>query len=168
VQPTPSPETHSSDPVDHPSEEQDDLDLGEPQFGSGQDLHPPDTSNEDPPGPQQNPGSGPKVPENEDPPNPNDANNPPIAPLIKDLQISLEFVDALKNASLNNKDEALDKDVLHQLLNPPTEPLDISDPYLCLSINLFLSNGSSSDDTCSKHYEVILCCHPEDKILTFV
>jgi hypothetical protein len=55
----------------------------------------------------------------------------------------------LKNASLSNKDEALDEEVLHCLLNPFTEPLDITNPYFQLSIDLFLSNNNSLDETYS-------------------
>ncbi|KAJ7236354.1 hypothetical protein C8J57DRAFT_1088237, partial [Mycena rebaudengoi] len=61
---------------------------------------------------------------------------------IAELQTALDFIEALKRASLDNGD--LDDETLHRLGDPPTEPLDISDPAMrfCLDIFHATTHGS--------------------------
>jgi hypothetical protein len=78
----------------------------------------------------------------------------------------MEFIDALRKASVNaqNEDEV---EVFESLLHPFTEPLDVPDRFLRLSIKLFISTNNSSEETYNQTRDAILECYPEDNILTF-
>ena len=77
--------------------------------------------------------------------NPPDAEVPGamFVPNVADLRTSLEFIDALKAATLNNR--GLDEDILEQLCNLLTEPADASDPDFRLSLDLFLATTNASE-----------------------
>ena len=98
--------------------------------------------------------------------NPPDAEVPgaPFVPNVADLQTSLEFIDALKAATLDNG--GLDEDVLEHLRNPLTEPADASDPDFRLSLDLFLSTTNASEETYNKARAGVLhrhlCCEYTD------
>jgi hypothetical protein len=64
---------------------------------------------------------------------------------IDDLKIAHEFINALHNASLD--DEDLPEEVFTRLRHPLQHPLDIDDPDIRLSIDLFLSTSNASQDT---------------------
>jgi hypothetical protein len=89
----------------------------------------------------------------------------PQVPHVEELLLSLEFIDALKKASLDDGD--LDKNVLNMLRNPPQEPLDASDPDLRLSLDLFLSTLNASEDSYRSAAEGIRRRHPDDEILSY-
>ncbi|KAH7905502.1 hypothetical protein BJ138DRAFT_1017617, partial [Hygrophoropsis aurantiaca] len=86
---------------------------------------------------------------------------------LEDLQNAQAFIDALKDASLDSND--VDADVLYQLRNPFTSLLDLSDPHLRLSIDLFLAVSNASQATYTSARDAIVRCYPEnaDKILSF-
>ena len=84
---------------------------------------------------------------------------------MADLRTALEFVDALKAASLDDGD--LDEEVLHRLRQPLAEPADASDPDFRLSLDLFLSTTTASEDTYNKSRAGILRRHPDDEVLSY-
>jgi hypothetical protein len=62
---------------------------------------------------------------------------------IEDLRISQRFIEALRNATLNN--DSLHPDTLHQLRHPPQGQVDFEgEPDLCLAVDLFLENGNTA------------------------
>jgi hypothetical protein len=86
-------------------------------------------------------------------------------PQVADLQTSLEFINALKAAKLN--DEGLDEEILQRLRQPLTEPADASDPDFRLSLDLFLSTSNSSEETYNNSRAAVLRRHPDDNILSY-
>lgn len=60
----------------------------------------------------------------------------------------MEFIKGLKTASLDDEGMQLDPDALERLQNPPQTPPEISDPELCLALDLFLAIGNASQETC--------------------
>ncbi|THG95672.1 hypothetical protein EW026_g6025 [Hermanssonia centrifuga] len=62
---------------------------------------------------------------------------------IDELRISQAFIDALRNASLD--DENLHPDVLERLRHPPTEEYQLDDPALHLSLEIFLGLDRASE-----------------------
>jgi hypothetical protein len=89
----------------------------------------------------------------------------PQIPHVEELRLSLEFIDALKRASLD--DGNLDEGVVNMLRNPPQEPLDASDPDLRLSLDLFLATMNASEDSYRSAAEGICRRHPDDDILSY-
>jgi hypothetical protein len=83
---------------------------------------------------------------------------------LKDLKIALAFIDAVKAASLENGD--LHPDTLKHLCQPIQRELNIEDPDVCLSLNLFLAVSNASQETYTSTHNAILCRHPEDHILS--
>jgi hypothetical protein len=90
---------------------------------------------------------------------------PAFVPRVMDLQRSQEFINALKDVTLDEGN--LDEDVLQRLWEPLTEPVDVSDPDFCLSLDLFLSTTNTSEETYNSSWATVLYHHPEDKILTY-
>lgn len=90
-------------------------------------------------------------------------------PNVADIRTSLEFIKALKDASLDDEFELEDHDesVVERLRQPPQEPLDISDGDLRLSIDLFLSATNASEQNYVSNREAIMRRHPEDEILSY-
>lgn len=84
---------------------------------------------------------------------------------IDDLKIAREFINGLRNASLD--DENLPEDVLARLRHPLEEPLDIDDPDIRLSIDLFLSVSNASQQTYTSVRDAILRRYPESLVLSF-
>ena len=98
----------------------------------------------------------------------NENGNPPeqvptFVPNVADLRTSLEFTDALKVATLDNR--GLDEDTMEWLCNPLTEPADVSDPDFRL--DLFLSTINASEETYNKSCTGVLCHHPDDEVLLY-
>lgn len=86
-------------------------------------------------------------------------------PEVDDLRIAEQFVDAVRRATIS--DEPLDDDVKQRLLHPPECPLDITDPDLRLSIDLYLAVRNASESVYDAARESIMRRHPEDKILSY-
>ena len=67
----------------------------------------------------------------------------PMEPKIHELKIAQQFIENLKNATLDNS--TLDYWVCEQLHNPPTSTVDdMLDPILRLSIDIYLAVGNAS------------------------
>lgn len=90
-----------------------------------------------------------------------------LNPVIEDIKISIKFVNALKNASLDSEHERLDPDVLDRLRKPEGSCLVVDDPDLRLSLDLFLSVTTASEDTYSSARTAFLRRHPDDEILSY-
>ena len=88
---------------------------------------------------------------------------PDVEIRIDDLKITREFINGLHNASLD--DEHLPEDVLMRLRCPLEQPLDISDPDIRQSIDLFLSNASQDAYTSTR--AAVLRRNPDNVILSF-
>jgi hypothetical protein len=93
---------------------------------------------------------------------PDDAVGPET--VIEDLQISLDFIAAVKNASLDNGD--LDAETLHRLRNPSTKAIDVSDPAERYSLDLFLAATHGSEESYNANRAAYLRRHPENEVLT--
>ncbi|KAJ6622946.1 hypothetical protein B0H10DRAFT_1759968, partial [Mycena sp. CBHHK59/15] len=84
---------------------------------------------------------------------------------VEELQTAKEFILALQAATLENGD--LDADAIHHLRNPMQQPIDISDRYLRLSLDQFLSSTTSSEATYTESRENISRCFPESEMLSY-
>jgi len=62
---------------------------------------------------------------------------------IENVQISQNFIKAIREAMLDNG--GLDKETTECLRNPAEELVDISDPDICLSLDLFFSVTHASE-----------------------
>lgn len=85
---------------------------------------------------------------------------------INDIKLSMQFIRALKRASLDDK-MGLESETIECLQNALQLPIDIIDPDLRLSLDLFLSVSNSSQETYTTARKAILCCHPNDEILSY-
>jgi hypothetical protein len=86
---------------------------------------------------------------------------------LKDLKLSMEFIQALDTASLDDEYSRLDLDSIGRLRNPPTSRPDISDPNFRLGLDLFLASIKSSQDTYNMSRDAVLRRHPDDKIPSY-
>lgn len=84
---------------------------------------------------------------------------------IDDLKVARDFINGLRAASL--LDENLPDEVLTHLQHPTQEPLDIDDPDIRLSIDLFLSVGNASQETYTSVRAAILRRYPDSLLLSF-
>jgi hypothetical protein len=75
--------------------------------------------------------------------------------------LSYEFIDLLKNASLDSKQ--LDSEDVDRLRNPPTELIDLAnDANFHLSLDVSLSLSNAAEDAYGKVRNAILRRHPDD------
>lgn len=79
--------------------------------------------------------------------------------------MSQQFINEIAKATLDNG--KLDEDVISRLRNPDTDPIDISDPDIRLSINLYLACSNASQKTYSDMREAIICRYPHSGLLTY-
>lgn len=89
----------------------------------------------------------------------------PTPSTIHDIQNTEQFIEALKNATLD--DEPLPEHVIHNLRNPLQEPVDISDPDLRFSVDLYLAINNASEKTYNAARAASLKRHPEDNVLSY-
>ncbi|KAJ3845710.1 hypothetical protein EV368DRAFT_53636, partial [Lentinula lateritia] len=90
-----------------------------------------------------------------------------FVPSIDDIKLVNKFIDALKNATLENDIEPLENDILEQLRSPLQEEVTITNPDHRLSIDIFLSITTAAEQTYTSVREAILRRHPESDILSF-
>ena len=86
---------------------------------------------------------------------------------LRNLQLTMEFVQALEAASLDDEHSRLSEDVLERLRNPVTSCPDVSDPDFRLGLDLFLANINSSQDAYTASRSAILRRHPDDDIPSY-
>lgn len=84
---------------------------------------------------------------------------------IEDIKISLKFIAALQDATLENA--GLDPDLLHQIRNPATNILTVENPDDRLSIDVFLAIGNASEASYTAVRDAILRRNPEYNVLTY-
>ncbi|KAJ7187369.1 hypothetical protein C8R46DRAFT_879601 [Mycena filopes] len=136
-----------------------------PQHGPIQ-PHPidPDTRdpNIDPPRPLS--------PTNAPPRPPSPTNDPEAAPdvtvRLEDFKITNRFIEALRNASLEDPTEALEAHIIELIRNPPREAPQIT-PDQRLSIDLFLAVTTASEQTYTSARDAIQRRHPDDPVLSY-
>lgn len=87
----------------------------------------------------------------------------PVPARIEDIQITIDFIKMVKEATLSNG--GLDDDCIERLINPIQEELDISDPDLRFSLDLFLATSNSSERTYNEAAAAARRRHP-DPVLT--
>ncbi|KAF8218772.1 hypothetical protein L208DRAFT_1066615, partial [Tricholoma matsutake] len=86
---------------------------------------------------------------------------------LDEMKNALAFIEALRNASLNDPCANLDDNVLAQLQNPPQEPIDIGDDNILTGLDLFLGTINFPQDTYINSREVMMHRHPEEEIPSF-
>jgi hypothetical protein len=85
---------------------------------------------------------------------------------IDDIKLVMQYIKALENASLDDE-MGLDPETIGRLRDAPQLPVDITDPDLRLSLDIFLSVSNSSQETYTSVRKAIIRRHPEDEILTY-
>jgi hypothetical protein len=86
---------------------------------------------------------------------------------LKDLKLSMEFIQALDIASLDDECSRLDSDSIERLRNPPTSRPDTTDPDFRLGLDLFLASIKSSQDAYHMSRDAVIRRHPDDKIPSY-
>ena len=84
---------------------------------------------------------------------------------IEHVNSAQKFIQEISAATLENGN--LDPDVIECLHNPEEGPVDISDPDICLALDLFIACEKSSQSTSSSACKAILCRLPESKLLSY-
>ena len=87
---------------------------------------------------------------------------------LEDLQLQLQFIQEINNASLEDEGTQMDKDDLHRLRNPFDHELALDDASdLRLSLELFLANINSPVEVYNANRAAMLRRHPNDDIFTY-
>ena len=86
---------------------------------------------------------------------------------LKDIKLTMEFIQALDSATLDDEYSRLDPDTLERLRNPPTSPANVSDPDFRLGLDLFLASLNASQATYNMSREGILRRHPDDHMPSY-
>jgi len=76
-----------------------------------------------------------------------------------------QLIHELKKATLDN--DKLEQNVINQLWNPMAEPVDISDPDVWLSLNLFMACSNASEATYSAVRDSVMRRFPGNDILSY-
>jgi hypothetical protein len=84
---------------------------------------------------------------------------------IENIKITQEFIKEICAAMLENRN--LDDNVVHHLRNPLEEPTSISDPDICLSLDLFLAITNASEETYHASRDAILHCYSDSSVLSY-
>jgi hypothetical protein len=90
---------------------------------------------------------------------------PATASCIESIKITQEFIKEIHAATLDNGN--LDEDVIYHLRNPLEEPVDISDPDIRLSLDLFLALTNASEDAYKSCRDAILRRYPDSELLSY-
>ncbi|KIJ97243.1 hypothetical protein K443DRAFT_133885 [Laccaria amethystina LaAM-08-1] len=107
------------------------------------------------------PGTTPLVSECED----DDWETLPTPSRIENVKLTQSFIELIKNATLDNG--KMDPCATERLRNPPTEPVDLSDPDLRFSLDLYLSCMNSSEATYNQVRQSVLRRFPDMNILSY-
>lgn len=90
------------------------------------------------------------------------------AAVLDDLRVSIQFIQGLQTASLDDKYNKMDLKSVLRLRNPPQHAYDIqSRPDLRLGLEIFLVSTRSSVETYNTTREAILRRHPEDQLPSY-
>ncbi|KAA1473017.1 hypothetical protein DENSPDRAFT_865924, partial [Dentipellis sp. KUC8613] len=85
--------------------------------------------------------------------------------MAAEVKTAMAFIELLQDATLEKS--GLDTDSINRLRNPPECLLDLSDPALCYSIDLFLSVSNASEKTYNDARNAYLRRHPEEEVLGY-
>ncbi|KIJ95896.1 hypothetical protein K443DRAFT_134296 [Laccaria amethystina LaAM-08-1] len=89
----------------------------------------------------------------------------PTPSRIENVKLAQSFIKLIKNATLDNG--KMDPSATERLRNPPTEPIDLSDPDLRFSLDLYLSCTNSSEATYNQVRQSVLRHFPDMNILSY-
>ena len=85
--------------------------------------------------------------------------------VVADLLIAQNFINGIKNATLDNG--SMDPQSIDQLQNPYPEVLDMSNPNLRQSLDFYLATELASRDTYRKSVVAVQQWNPEHELLSF-
>jgi hypothetical protein len=99
-------------------------------------------------------------------PDPDDNQDAPATATsrIENVQLALQYIEEIRAATLDNG--GLDEAIIGRLRNPQQGPVDISDPDVRLSLDLFLALGNASEETYKACREAILRRYPDSCLLS--
>ncbi|KAI5896870.1 uncharacterized protein SCHCODRAFT_01200310 [Schizophyllum commune H4-8] len=92
---------------------------------------------------------------------------PRFNPVLHDIQVSLRFIELLKEAALDSTIEPLPADVINQIRNPPLAVAEVDDPDTRYSLELFFALTNASKDEYNNSRAAYLRRHPEGSVLSF-
>ena len=81
---------------------------------------------------------------------------PDFIPVMEDLLITNNFIQCLKDASLGDKYDNIDAEMLHQIRHPFETPVTLDNPDDRLSIDIYLSVTNASEATYNSVKDAIL------------
>ena len=84
---------------------------------------------------------------------------------IENIKFTQEFIEAISTATFKNG--CLDDDLIHHLHNPCNELTSISDPDICLSLDLFLAVTNASEEPYHACRKAILRHYPDSGVLSY-
>ncbi|KIL56057.1 hypothetical protein M378DRAFT_182070 [Amanita muscaria Koide BX008] len=84
---------------------------------------------------------------------------------IETVQLTQQFIDEIRSATLDNG--GLDGETVKRLRNPPTGLVNISDPDIRLSLDIFLSSTNASEAVYKSSQDAIHRCFPDCEMLSF-
>ena len=83
---------------------------------------------------------------------------------FKTISFTQQLIEGINGATLDA--DKLDRDVIDQLRSPITEPVDISDPDIRLSLDLFMACNSASEATYASVRDAVLRRSPDFNVLS--
>ena len=95
---------------------------------------------------------------------PIEAEDPPIEVKREDLRYALEFIELLKNATLEGS--GLTEEQVHRLRSPPQTEFTIRDPVVRLSVALFLALENASQECYNAVRDAIIAYSADIPVLT--
>jgi hypothetical protein len=78
----------------------------------------------------------------------------------EDIKMYLDFLTWIENTLLEDDRMRTAPDDLECLCHPPQEKVDLDDPNLQLTLNIFLATGNSSQETYNSVHKAIQHCYP--------
>ncbi|PPQ93926.1 LOW QUALITY PROTEIN: hypothetical protein CVT25_010667 [Psilocybe cyanescens] len=84
---------------------------------------------------------------------------------IENLRLTQAFIELIKNTTLNNG--KLDETSTDRLQDPVTDPIDLSDPALCFSLDLYIACMNPSEATYNAVWQAIVRFLPDLNILSY-
>jgi len=85
----------------------------------------------------------------------------------EDIKMYLDFITWIENASLEDDGMKIHPDDLNRLHHPPQANIELDDPDLWLTLNLFLAMGNSSEETYNSVHKAIQHCYPKGELLSY-
>ncbi|KJA14969.1 hypothetical protein HYPSUDRAFT_149723, partial [Hypholoma sublateritium FD-334 SS-4] len=87
---------------------------------------------------------------------------------LSDFRTCIEFINALRTATLDGEHSNLSASTVKRIRDPPRQVFDFdTDPNLRLGLDLFMANINSSNDAYHSTREAIMRRHPEDVIPSY-